>query len=331
MKLMRASTSSHVWSYICDSSTAYDAYNQVANLFKNSETQDMMQLNWDWERLTFKPGYNSLLYLTRFEQIINNYKIQGCSFSEECKRTNFLSKIRDIENINSPMYTFYCNANGLLREQQNLETTIQMFLEVDTLKYSKRRKLNSSNTSIELINNNLYSNFSSDSNESLKCINVNHSSLMNTDHTLKRKNALSSHVKQDKRQKTDSRLNYSNSLSKTRDNLRTRRDSRRDRLDQDKPFCDNTYASKNCGNTTPDKSTRPKRALDKYTKDQMKLIKRMLAAEKEEKRCKKCLEYFHNPYKCPNPALLCYECHEYNHIAQNCPNKNKDKKQNEKY
>lgn len=69
-RFIKAFMSRHVWSYIGNSNSSYEAYLKVSSLYQNSPTQDILQINRRWERLTFKPGFDKRLY--SMSQSLNN-------------------------------------------------------------------------------------------------------------------------------------------------------------------------------------------------------------------------------------------------------------------
>jgi hypothetical protein len=300
MQLLRVVTSKHVWAYIHTSTTAYDAFEKILQLFKNTDTQDMVHLNREWEKLAFKPGYNQLLYVTRFDQLLVEYAELGCTFSDEYKRTIFLSKITEIDQIESPMYTFYKNANALPHDQRNIENTKKMFLDTDLSKWGKENSC-----LFATINSTSLSGTERTSTDNLDC-NINTMSVnLEAASKRKRENTSNTSSKPDKRQK----LEKSDSM---------------ERQNSNKKFENRNFAAKfSKPNRNTSSKPLPKKASDKYSPQQMAEIASWTAEEKARNRCKNCSDYFHTADDCKNSGPLCFNCYEYGHFAKSCSSKSR--------
>lgn len=139
LEMFRKATNKHIWNYIRKSANSFEAYRKLCKLFENTPAREMIQINRDWHTI-FKIGYNQLFFVTKYEQLIDDYATNECKHSDEYIRTNFLAKIHDLENPDGPLYSFFRNAISLPPAQRNYETTKQMFLDVDLSKQGKTRK-----------------------------------------------------------------------------------------------------------------------------------------------------------------------------------------------
>lgn len=279
LQLIRAATSRHIWNYVNKSESAFDAYTTIQDLFRVSETKDMISLYRKWERLHFRTGFNQLIYVTRFESLLSEFKEHDCTFSNEYCRVAFLAKIHGIEEIDSPLSTYYRNANGLPRENRTFETTKEMFLDIDLTKFGKPRTNFNDNVSV----NSVTCNFSN--------IEARHSA----DDV--------SRVDND-----DININV----------CRIETTSKRRSMNDGKPKFDKKPRHDKPDQVSSLTKPKKKSVTEKYTQEQMAQIASWTLEEKRKNRCSKCSEYFHTAETCPNPGQLCFKCYRYGHFAKNC-------------
>lgn len=48
---IKVSVSRHIWNYVCQSLLAYDAFNKISELYENTPTQNIADINRRWEML----------------------------------------------------------------------------------------------------------------------------------------------------------------------------------------------------------------------------------------------------------------------------------------
>lgn len=300
-KLFCTSVSPHIWTYAKKSTNMFEIYQKVTKLYQNTPTMDMIQINRNWTKLIFKVGFNQLFFVARYKQLLDDYAENDCVFSEEYKRTNFLSKILNLDDKDGPLYTFYREATGLKPKNRTLELTIQMFLETDLSKQGKKNKIyiwydnKVSLSASEVVQNvnNLIPNYSFNS---LICC--------STETAFKRKRE-SKDTKPDAKKFCFDKPKSTPSTSTAANNSKS----------------SNSKSALNSSvGSAPDSkssSTSVPRASDKYSITQMQQIAKWTQEEKKKNRCGKCSEYFHTKDSCPNPGPLCFNCNKYGHFSQN--------------
>lgn len=138
---LRASTSAHVWTYIRDASTAFDAYWKLKKLFNTTKTQDLIRPNTRFRNLKFKKRFDRTRFIADFENLFIEYADLDCIFSEQYKIVEFLQKLEGIHEVGFPISTLYNSISIMQPEDLTYELVkIYPISATKTTKNDERRE-----------------------------------------------------------------------------------------------------------------------------------------------------------------------------------------------
>lgn len=107
LQYLRSSISKSISRRVLNIFTAYQTMQALQKMFGGSRVQDMVNLHERLSRLKFKIGYDADRFIADFEQIIEDYREIGTTYSDDYTKTLFLHKIEGGNDPKSPFFTFY--------------------------------------------------------------------------------------------------------------------------------------------------------------------------------------------------------------------------------